>query len=42
MLAVTWLSEAHANGPAALAAGANMEGKEQRFGESLTSIFGAT
>jgi K+-transporting ATPase ATPase A chain len=42
MLAVTWLSETHSNGPAALAAGANMEGKEQRFGQSLTSIFANT
>lgn len=39
MLAVTWLSEANASGPAALAAGANMEGKEQRFGIGLTSLF---
>ncbi|MEC3976316.1 potassium-transporting ATPase subunit KdpA [Amycolatopsis sp. H20-H5] len=42
MLAVTWFSEANAGGPAALAAGANMEGKEQRFGLSLTSIFADT
>jgi K+-transporting ATPase ATPase A chain len=39
MGAITWLSETHANGAAAVAAGANMEGKEQRFGLSLTSIF---
>ncbi|MDI2028544.1 potassium-transporting ATPase subunit KdpA [Saccharopolyspora sp. TS4A08] len=32
MLAVTWWAEAHPNGPAALAAGAAMEGKEARFG----------
>ncbi|MDT7725327.1 MAG: potassium-transporting ATPase potassium-binding subunit [Actinomycetota bacterium] len=39
MLAVTWLSEGNANGPAALLAGGNMEGKEQRFGISLSSLF---
>ncbi|GAA1976434.1 potassium-transporting ATPase subunit KdpA [Amycolatopsis minnesotensis] len=38
-LTITWLSEAHAGGPAALAAGGNLEGKEQRFGTSLSSIF---
>ena len=32
MLAVTWWAETHPNGPAALAAGAAMEGKETRFG----------
>ncbi len=42
MLAVTWLSEVYTKSPAALAAGANMEGKEQRFGLSLTSIFADT
>lgn len=42
MLAVIWLSESHANGPAALLAGANMEGKEQRFGISASSIFSDT
>ena len=42
MLAVTWLAEVHTNSPAALAAGANMEGKEQRFGLSLTSLFADT
>jgi len=39
MLAVTWLSESNASGPAALLAGGNMEGKEQRFGISLSSLF---
>ncbi|AIG74806.1 MULTISPECIES: potassium-transporting ATPase subunit KdpA [Amycolatopsis] len=39
MLAVTWLSEANASGPASLAAGANLEGKEQRFGIGLSSLF---
>ncbi|SEF35644.1 K+-transporting ATPase ATPase A chain [Amycolatopsis pretoriensis] len=41
-LAIIWLSEATANNPAALAAGASMEGKEQRFGIGLTSIFADT
>jgi K+-transporting ATPase ATPase A chain len=36
---LTWLSETHAHGPAVRAAGGNLEGKEWRFGESLTSIF---
>jgi K+-transporting ATPase ATPase A chain len=39
MGAITWLAEANAHGPAALLAGANMEGKEQRFGISMSSIF---
>ncbi|MFI5609297.1 potassium-transporting ATPase subunit KdpA [Amycolatopsis sp. NPDC051903] len=42
MLALIWSSEVLTNSPAALAAGANMEGKEQRFGLSLTSIFADT
>jgi K+-transporting ATPase ATPase A chain len=42
MGAITWISEASASGPAALLAGANMEGKEQRFGISLSSIFADT
>ncbi|MGK3204965.1 potassium-transporting ATPase subunit KdpA [Amycolatopsis sp. MEPSY49] len=41
-LALIWFSEAHANNLAALAAGASMEGKEQRFGIGLTSIFADT
>ncbi|MEV6620400.1 potassium-transporting ATPase subunit KdpA [Amycolatopsis sp. NPDC051106] len=41
-LALIWFSEAHASNPAALAAGASMEGKEQRFGIGLTSIFADT
>ncbi|WP_439377753.1 potassium-transporting ATPase subunit KdpA [Amycolatopsis lexingtonensis] len=41
-LALIWFSEANANNPAALAAGASMEGKEQRFGIGLTSIFADT
>lgn len=32
MLAVTWWAETHPNGPAALEAGAALEGKETRFG----------
>ncbi|HEV7975565.1 potassium-transporting ATPase subunit KdpA [Amycolatopsis sp.] len=42
MLAVIWISEGKAGGPAALLAGANMEGKEQRFGISASSIFSDT
>jgi K+-transporting ATPase ATPase A chain len=41
-LAIIWFSEATASNPAALAAGASMEGKEQRFGIGLTSIFADT
>ena len=41
-LAIIWFSEAFAKNPAALAAGASMEGKEQRFGIGLTSIFADT
>ncbi|MDX3193017.1 potassium-transporting ATPase subunit KdpA [Streptomyces sp. MN03-5084-2B] len=41
-LALIWFSEANANNPAALAAGASMEGKEQRFGIGSTSIFADT
>ncbi|GAB2989547.1 potassium-transporting ATPase subunit KdpA [Amycolatopsis acidiphila] len=39
VLAVTWWAEAHPNGPAALLAGGNLEGKEQRFGISGSSLF---
>ncbi|HJQ46407.1 MAG TPA: potassium-transporting ATPase subunit KdpA [Amycolatopsis sp.] len=39
MLAVLWWAETHPNGPAALLAGANLEGKEQRFGLSASSLF---
>ncbi|KAA9152051.1 potassium-transporting ATPase subunit KdpA [Amycolatopsis acidicola] len=39
VLAVTWWAETHPNGPAALLAGASMEGKEQRFGISASSLF---
>jgi K+-transporting ATPase ATPase A chain len=39
MLAVIWWAEAHPNGPAALLAGASMEGKETRFGIAASSLF---
>jgi len=39
MLAVIWWAEAHPNGPAALLAGANMEGKEVRFGIPGSALF---
>jgi potassium-transporting ATPase potassium-binding subunit len=39
MLAVIWWAEAHPNGPAALLAGANMEGKEVRFGIAGSALF---
>ncbi|MER6796062.1 potassium-transporting ATPase subunit KdpA, partial [Amycolatopsis mediterranei] len=41
-LALIWFSEAYANNPAARAAGASVEGKEQRFGIGLTSLFADT
>ncbi|MEV6443500.1 potassium-transporting ATPase subunit KdpA [Amycolatopsis sp. NPDC051716] len=41
-LALIWFSEAYANNPVARAAGASMEGKEQRFGIGLTSLFADT
>jgi potassium-transporting ATPase potassium-binding subunit len=39
MLAVIWWAEAHPNGPAALLAGAGMEGKESRFGIPSSALF---
>ena len=39
VLSVTWWAESHPNGPAALLAGANLEGKEQRFGIGASSLF---
>jgi K+-transporting ATPase ATPase A chain len=39
MLAVIWWAESHPNGPAALLAGANMEGKEVRFGIAGSALF---
>lgn len=39
VLTVTWWAEAHPNGPAALLAGASLEGKETRFGIPGSSLF---
>lgn len=39
MLTVIWWAEAHPNGPAALLAGASMEGKEVRFGIPGSALF---
>jgi potassium-transporting ATPase potassium-binding subunit len=39
MLAVAWWAETHPNGPAALAAGGTMEGKEVRFDVPATVLF---
>ncbi|PXY27093.1 potassium-transporting ATPase subunit KdpA [Prauserella muralis] len=39
MLAVAWWAETHPNGPAALLAGASLEGKEQRFGIGLSVLW---
>ncbi|MFL6121223.1 potassium-transporting ATPase subunit KdpA [Actinophytocola sp.] len=39
MLTVIWWAEAHPNGPAALLAGGNMEGKEVRFGIAGSVLF---
>ncbi|MFI7673084.1 potassium-transporting ATPase subunit KdpA [Actinophytocola sp. NPDC049390] len=39
MLTVVWWAEAHPNGPAALLAGAAVEGKEQRFGIPGSALF---
>ncbi|MEU6644739.1 potassium-transporting ATPase subunit KdpA [Saccharomonospora sp. NPDC046836] len=39
MLAVAWWAETHPNGPAALLAGASLEGKEQRFGIPASVLF---
>ncbi|MDQ0376768.1 potassium-transporting ATPase subunit KdpA [Amycolatopsis thermophila] len=39
VLVVTWWAESHPNGPAALLAGAGLEGKEQRFGIGASSLF---
>jgi K+-transporting ATPase ATPase A chain len=39
LLAVAWWAETHPNGPAALAAGAAMEGKEVRFGIPSSVLF---
>jgi K+-transporting ATPase ATPase A chain len=37
---LAWLAETHPNGPAAIAAGAAMEGKEVRFGIPSSILFG--
>ncbi|MCA1187763.1 potassium-transporting ATPase subunit KdpA [Saccharopolyspora sp. 6T] len=39
LLTVVWWAEAHPNGPAALAAGGALEGKEARFGTYLSGLF---
>ena len=39
LLAVAWWAETHPNGPAALAAGAALEGKEVRFGIPASVLF---
>jgi K+-transporting ATPase ATPase A chain len=39
MLTVIWWAEAHPNGPAALLAGGDMEGKEVRFGIAGSALF---
>lgn len=39
LLAVAWWAEAHPNGPATLAAGAALEGKEVRFGIPASVLF---
>ncbi len=39
MLAVIWVAEANSRGPAAVAAGANLEGKEVRFGIPSSALF---
>jgi K+-transporting ATPase ATPase A chain len=39
MLAVIWTAEAHPTGAAAIAAGANMEGKEVRFGIPSSALW---
>ena len=41
-VAIAWLSESHPNGPAALAAGAAMEGKEVRLGVPASVLFGVS
>jgi potassium-transporting ATPase potassium-binding subunit len=42
LLAVAWFAETHPNGPATLAAGAAMEGKEVRFGIPSSILFGVS
>jgi K+-transporting ATPase ATPase A chain len=40
LLAVAWFAESHPNGPATLAAGGALEGKETRFGIPSSVLFG--
>jgi K+-transporting ATPase ATPase A chain len=42
LLAVTWWAETHPNGPAVLAAGGALEGKEVRFGIPGSVLFGVS
>jgi K+-transporting ATPase ATPase A chain len=42
LLALAWFAETHPNGPATLAAGAAMEGKEVRFGIPGSILFGVS
>ncbi|WP_181781204.1 potassium-transporting ATPase subunit KdpA [Pseudonocardia pini] len=42
MLAVAWFAETHPNGPATLAAGGALEGKEVRFGIPGSVLFGVS
>lgn len=39
---ISWLAETHPNGPAAIAAGGAMEGKEVRFGVPASVLFGVS
>ena len=41
-VAISWLAETHPNGPAAIAAGGAMEGKEVRFGIPGSVLFGVS
>jgi K+-transporting ATPase ATPase A chain len=42
LLAVSWFAETHPNGPATLAAGGALEGKETRFGIPASVLFGVS
>jgi K+-transporting ATPase ATPase A chain len=42
LLAVAWFAETHPNGPATLAAGGALEGKEVRFGIPTSILFGVS
>ncbi len=41
-VAISWLAETHPNGPAAIAAGGALEGKEVRFGIPASVLFGVS